>query len=253
MTCDDLTVRIVRSIYYEDDVSWNYKSLVYPFNVLYFILDGDGWVTTVGGETPLRHGYAYLIPPYLPHDLRCETFIRKLYVDVYVETMPGDDIFSQCMDVLERPFDIERIHSMVRTNLPDYRSRLYFRGELEKALSLFAEDGSYAPKTEMLKFKQMLNDISLHLSAQIRLTDIAAKYGWHPSAFSRAFKQAFGCPPKPYIDKLLVNRLRQELILTDKSLKQLAEEYAFCDAYYLSAFFKRLSGISPDAYRKSHA
>ena len=75
----------------------------------------------------------------------------------------------------------------------------------------------------------------------------------NPSVLSRSFKQVFGCGLKQYVEKLLTARLAEELLLTDKTLQFLADEYGFCDGYYLSAYFKRTMGVSPLEYRRLHS
>jgi AraC-like DNA-binding protein len=245
----DLTIKIVRSVAYHNDAHWNYKVNIYPFNTLYFVLGGDGFVQTGELVTKLRAGYVYLIPANTYYSCWCETFIDKLYVEVYVELVPGRDIFFGLTGIYEMPFSIELIHDMVRLNTTGLRDRLLFRGELEKAIALFIGERQKPLDSDAMKFKQILDDIALNLSADIRLGDIARKYGWHPSALSRAFKQAFHCGLKSFVDQLLMNTLKQELITGTKSLKVLATEYRFCDAYYLSAFFKKHEGSSPLQYR----
>lgn len=249
---DDLSVRIVRSVDYKNDAQWNYKINIYPYNTLYFVLGGDGFVQVGDCVTRLKAGYVYLIPANTLYSCWCDTFIHKLYVEAYVELVPGRDIFSGLTGIYEMPFSKERIHQMIRMNSTMLRERLWFRGELEKAISLFIDERQKPLDPDMMKFKQILDDIALNLSAELRLADIAKKYGWHPSALSRAFKQAFHCGLKHFVDQLLMNKLKQELITGEKSLKVLASEYRFCDAYYLSGFFKKHEGVSPDWYRRNN-
>lgn len=249
MIDDDLTIRIVRSVDYRNDARWNYRINIYPYNTLYFVLGGDGFVQIGDLVTPLRPGYVYLIPANTLYRCWCETSIHKLYVEVYVESIPGKDIFAGLSCILEMPFPIRTIHQMIGMNMPGLKERLWFRGELEKAIALFIDERQQPLNPDMMKFKQILDDIALGLSASLRIGDIARKYGWHPSALSRSFKHSFHCGIKNYIDQLLMSKLKQELITGDRSLKELSVEYRFCDAYYLSAFFKKHEGISPDGYR----
>ncbi len=252
LTTDELSVRIIRSVDYKNDTHWNYKINVYPYNTMYFVLDGDGFVQVGKLITKLKSGYVYLIPANTLYSCWCESYIHKLYVDVYVEFVPGRNLFLEYTGIYEIPFSCELIRQMIQMNSPRLRDRLWFRGELEKTIALFIDERQKPLDKDMVKFRQILNDIALNLSAGTRLGDISKKYGWHPSALSRAFKQAFQCGLKHYVDQLLMSRLKQELITGDMSLKALAAEYHFCDPYYLSAFFKKHEGISPDRYRKEN-
>ena len=91
-----------------------------------------------------------------------------------------------------------------------------------------------------------------HMSVRLCRDELAARFGWNPSSLSRSFKQIFGCGLKQYIEKQLTAQIAEELLLTNKTLQQLADEYGFCDACYLSAYFKRGMGVSPRAYREGN-
>jgi len=116
------------------------------------------------------------------------------------------------------------------------RNRLVLRGELLLALSEFMDKPGPIP-AKMALLLPIIEDIRPNLSAQIRREDIAAKYGWNPTVLTRMFQQVFGYSFKEYVQKLLVARISEELLLTKKMLQQLSVEFSFCDAYYLSAFF----------------
>lgn len=249
MILDELTIRIVRSVHYRNDLRWNYKINVYPYNTLYFVLDGDGYVQVGECVTKLKAGFVYLIPANTLYSCWCDTYIHKLYVEAYVELVPGRDLFEELTGVRERPFSVEIIEQMIGMDTANLREMLLFRGELEKAIALFIDEHQKHLDAELARFKPILYEIAHNLTADTRLSQIASRYGWHPTALSRAFKQAFHCGLKTFMDRLLMSRLKQELIAGDKSLKALAAEYRFCDAYYLSAFFKKHEGVSPTQYR----
>ncbi len=245
-------MRIVQSVCYRNDSRWNYKINVYPYNTFYFVLDGDGCVQIGDAVTQLRRGYVYLIPANTLYSCRCDTLIHKLYVEAYVESLPGISVFRQQYGIQELPYPVDTMLELMERNRPGLRDRLWFHGEFEKAVALFVDETQGPLSPDILEFRQMLDDISVNLSASLRLSDIAEKYGWHPSALSRSFAKAFHCGLKQYVDGLLMSKLRQELLNTNRSLRELSEEYGFCDAYYLSAFFKKRAGVSPSLYRRQY-
>jgi AraC-like DNA-binding protein len=49
----------------------------------------------------------------------------------------------------------------------------------------------------------------------------------------------------------MLYQARKELTLTQKSVKEIAFELGYKDQFYFSRFFKRLTGVSPEAYRHS--
>jgi len=247
---NELNVRIVRALQFQDNSRWNHHGMLYPYNTVYFVLGGDGHIRAGETVTDMQPGWAYLIPAHLRHDVWCSTAVEKAYVDVHAELLPGTDVFSGRREVASLHLGLDRCRSIHACCRGGVRDRLMLRGELLLVLAGFMTEEPQAVSARMNDFVPMIEDMQQHLSARLRREEIAARYGWHPSALSRAFKQVFGCGIKQYVEKLLVARLAEELLLTDKTLQQLSTEYGFCDAYYLSAFFKRHIGMSPMAYRQ---
>lgn len=248
----DVNIRIVRALHFLGDTHWNYQGTLYPYNTLYFVLDGDGHIRYNGKITNMEPGNVYLIPPHHQHDIWCDTHVEKVYVDVYAEILPGYDIFSDTGRILSLPIGLNRCKSMLNLCNGGIKERLRLRGELSLILADFMAEEPKPLSAKMLSLLPIITEMQTQLSAQTRREDLAAKYGWNPTVLSRTFKQVFGCGPKMYAEKLLTSRLAEELLLTDKTLQELAVHYGFCDAYYLSAFFKRNMGVAPSIYRQMH-
>ena len=169
-----------------------------------------------------------------------------------MELLPGYDVFADTGKVLCQPLGLERCNRIYALCESGIRERLALRGELDLILAEFMTKEPKPASAKMISLLPIITDMQQNLSAQIRREDMAAKYGWNPSVLSRTFKQVFGCGMKQYAEKLLTARLVEEILLTNKTLQQLAVEYGFCDSYYLSAFFKRNMGVSPSTYRRIH-
>jgi len=247
---NELQVRIVRALRFSGDQRWDYQALIYPYNTLYYVTGGNGHIRVHGSVTDMKAGYVYLIPSQLRHDIWCDTHVEKVYIDVHAELFPGYDVFSDTQEVLCQHIGIDRCKRMQQLCAGGIREHLALKGELLLTLSDFMTAEPKPVSPGMVAFLPMITYIQENLSAQLRRDELAARFGWNPSVLSRTFKQVFGCGVKQYVEKLLTLRLSEELLGTNKLLHQLAEEYGFCDGYYLSAFFKRNMGISPQLYRK---
>lgn len=57
--------------------------------------------------------------------------------------------------------------------------------------------------------------------------------------------------PKQLIDKQTVSEIKSCLINTDMPIKAIATRLHFEDASYLCRYFRRQTGLSPEAYRNS--
>ncbi len=55
--------------------------------------------------------------------------------------------------------------------------------------------------------------------------------------------------PKDIIDQFLIAEIKNSLITTDKSLQQLADQFAFPDQSAFGQYFKRQEGLSPSEFR----
>ena len=249
----DLKVKIIRSVAYKDGEDWSCESRSHSCNILGFVMGGDGFVQVGDVITALRAAHVYLIPLNTLYSCWSDTFIDVFHVEFNVEVVTGQDAFSGLRHIMELPYPLDLMQAISQKNITVLQERLWFHGELEKAVSLFIDINQLPANSGMLKFKPILDDIEQNLNADLRLTDIARKHGWHPSVLSRKFSQTFRFGLKNYIDLMLINKIKQELVNSEKSLKTLADEYRFCDAFYLSAFFKKHEGISPDRFRRQSA
>src|SRR3984957_4213527 len=88
------------------------------------------------------------------------------------------------------------------------------------------------------------------LNSSIRATDLAGVVRLSTSYFFRAFRQTFGESPRAYIMQRRIRRA-QELMLTSRlPLSQVALECGMCDQAHLCRVFRRIVGISPNAWRR---
>ena len=108
------------------------------------------------------------------------------------------------------------------------------------------------PSTEKLRFKPMLDELACTLNAQTRIEALAQQWNMSPRLLSRSFYETYGMRLKQYLTNLLLRQVQEQLLTTQKPLQTISDELGFCDAYYLSAFFKKHCGISPSAYRSQN-
>lgn len=74
---------------------------------------------------------------------------------------------------------------------------------------------------------------------------IAKELGMSEPNFRRIFKKVFGIPPIEYKVRHRLKIIRQKLENREKSVKALAHEFGYSDAYALSAQLKKYYGYSP--------
>lgn len=250
MTERPYTLRLVQAVKYENNREWNYPFNLYPFHTLYLVEGGDGYVKTSETTVSLRAGEACLIPAFTLFSCWCEKKIKKIYVEFFLDTPSGHDVFFEQGKVMTQALP-SRVLSGIKALSPgdSLKDSMRFEGELLLILSGFLGKGSARAQPELARVQPLLADIHKQLGGDLQLAALARDHGFSPSSLSHCFKRAFACTPKQYVQQLLANVIKHQLLHTDKSLVELAAEYRFCDPYYLSNFFKRQMGISPQLYR----
>jgi AraC family transcriptional regulator len=97
--------------------------------------------------------------------------------------------------------------------------------------------------------QQVLEYINTHLNQDIKLADLAALLDMSQFHFSHLFKQAIGTSPYQYLLQQRVERAKQLLKQTERSIMDIALESGFSSHSHLSKQFRQLTGITPTAYR----
>jgi len=91
-----------------------------------------------------------------------------------------------------------------------------------------------------------------HLHEELSRDDVAQIAFLSPSHFSRVIKQTFGQSFTELLAAMRVDRAREELILTEKSLIQISLDCGFNDQSYFTKVFQKITGRTPGEYRRLH-
>jgi AraC-like DNA-binding protein len=85
---------------------------------------------------------------------------------------------------------------------------------------------------------------------QIMLADCAAEAGLSPWHLLRSFRDLFGETPKEYVTRLRLERARDLLTVTDRSVTEVCFDVGFTSLGTFSVLFKRHMGLSPITFRR---
>lgn len=102
------------------------------------------------------------------------------------------------------------------------------------------------PQRQLL---QVLDYIDTHLHHEIKMTDLASLLGMSEFHFSRQFKQVLGTTPYQYLLQLRIERAKQLLKQSDRSIADIALTCGFNSHSHLSKQFRQLTGTTPKVYR----
>jgi AraC family transcriptional regulator len=96
----------------------------------------------------------------------------------------------------------------------------------------------------------VLDYINEYLDRDIKLADLAQLVGISQFHFSYLFKRSLGKPPYQYLLQQRIERAKQLLKQTDKSIADIAFACGFSSHSHLSKQFRQLTGMTPKAFRK---
>jgi AraC family transcriptional regulator len=100
------------------------------------------------------------------------------------------------------------------------------------------------------RVRRIEEHIDEHLGGTILIPDLTAIAHLSVRHFSMAFKQSFGQPPHAYIVRRRIEKAQQMMLLSDEPLSQIALACGLADQAHLSKWFRRLAGVTPNAWRK---
>ena len=102
------------------------------------------------------------------------------------------------------------------------------------------------------RVRRVEQHIEENLDATIRIEDLAALAKLSVRHFSLAFKQSFGVPPHAHIVRRRIEKAQELMLLTDQPLAEVALACGLADQAHLSKWFRRLAGVSPNAWRRRY-
>lgn len=89
-----------------------------------------------------------------------------------------------------------------------------------------------------------------HLAEAISLRHVADELGYSPAHLTAIVREATGLPVTQWIAVLRVERAKALLRETDLAIARVAESVGVPDASYFARVFRRVAGVSPQAWRE---
>lgn len=91
-----------------------------------------------------------------------------------------------------------------------------------------------------------------HHSSCRNVEDLANKLGVPPANLTRMFDDEFGISPLKWLLQQRARHVYKDLVDSNLSLTEISERYYFSSPGYLSAFCRRMFGLSPLKIRRGH-
>ena len=174
---------------------------------------------------------------------------------------------SSCSNVIPakagRSREISDFIQRIRSELPgsSERSRLAIKTYLKMILlNLVNHYAAFGEARDALRRQQKNADrltpalqfLEAHHSEPIRVDDAARLCAMSACCFMHLFKEVTGHSFVAYLNRFRVARAQHLLASSDRSIADISLETGFCNQSYFGVIFRRVTGISPLAYRVNH-
>lgn len=237
-----------------------------------FTLQGHRRTITPLYSFSYKAGDVAVAPPYMFHrtiaedDGLYERILIKFtpkFVEPFIKVV-GQPVFDQFYKTLVYHFTEEsqaKIKSMFLDMLAEYRKNtpykeLILQGMLFRLFTTILEEhiGVAQPYTNPSPLTPpIINAIAYmehHYKIQPSLEDVARHIGFSTRHFSRLFHKQLGMSFNTYMNNIQIRHVQLLLSNTSLSIMEIAQETGYCHGDYLSAQFKKKTGMTPSQYRK---
>ena len=92
--------------------------------------------------------------------------------------------------------------------------------------------------------------IDANYKTELKINRICQDLHINPSHFSRMFKTYVGMSPKQYLTHVRLTSIKRDLIMTTRSVTDIALENSFIDVNNFTRVFRKAFGITPTQYRE---
>ena len=113
------------------------------------------------------------------------------------------------------------------------------------------EEEAMSPKVEMA-VQTLVGLIEARLRENLSVPDLASEAHLSQSYLARAFRVRYGLTVPNYLLRRRIELARHLLTTSRLSIKQVAAEVGLADIQHFNKQFRRLTGVSPSAYRAEH-
>jgi AraC family transcriptional regulator len=215
-------------------------------NAMVFVPRGaelSGWSRLKSGSSWI---YLYLEPELLSFDADFQPAGAALRPRLFFDDPTISSTAIKIKRLIERPGRHDELYAQTLGSLLAIELVRLFAGVPHPPAPAA---GGLSPRCERILCDYMHE----HLADHIRLNDLAKLVDLSPYHLSRAFKKSVGVPPHDYLVRCRVERAKQLLAETDRSITDVALAAGFGGSSHFSVVFRKLTGFTPSLYRRAVA
>ncbi|SDX65567.1 helix-turn-helix transcriptional regulator [Litoreibacter albidus] len=256
-----LDVRFLHADNSDYGEEWSGTRLNDDYHRLYHIVSGSAQVRYDGHDCTLTEGCSYLFPPTAHFSYRCPNYLSLQNVCFKMTVLGGVDVLKLQPSLFKVVRPDEDNMTTTMASLHDalgeamtFADQITAHGRLFQLLAPhFAIDETAQDRTRrqsVVRLMGVLDYISKNLRSSIKVADLPDRAGMSRSHFVRSFTEALGMSPQAYIRRRRIELVKVDLRATQKSLALLSYETGFSSPSHLTREFRKLTGYTPNDYRR---
>lgn len=265
----------INILWVADHIAFTTEAHTHEFYHLIFCKKKGGKINVGNDVYTAKSDYVYLVKPRVLHSMTIGSEMRLIEIKFII----NDEMINKYLERVPNEFQLSDVLLMKTMLLliatEGINDKLYSNDAANSALKLFLTyvmrqfNNTCALKQEDINHKAINNNlhekknrdimilglenyIENNLHREITLTELAHKVGYNKTYFIKRFKILFGISPMQFVNNLRLEKAKQMLSSTDKSITEIAESTGFQCIHYFSRNFKHNIGVMPSEYRKKY-
>ena len=101
------------------------------------------------------------------------------------------------------------------------------------------------------RLRRVMEYVQENLQRDLRLAELSALVHMSPYHFARLFKQSTGVPPHRFLVRRRIDAARALLAARTTPIVEIAQLVGFRTASHFTTTFRRVTGMTPSAYRSA--
>ena len=253
---DNINLKIHKVDFARVNHSWSRTQFSYPNHRIYYITDGEAYLSLIEKDITLKKDHMYLLPAFLMEKAICENTMAHHYLHFQFDSLLNTTLLNYIHPKLEvlvnNHQEIINLYNIAKSNYQQEStdSQLQAQGALQFLLAPFFENTQVTPDPDTERFSEVINYINNNITKSISNKTLANIMGLSEVYFSNFFSETFKIPPQKYIIKKRLELAQSLLINTDKKIKEIAREVGYDNEMYFSRLFKSKINLTPGEYRE---
>ncbi|MEE1184705.1 MAG: AraC family transcriptional regulator [Acutalibacteraceae bacterium] len=230
---------------------WIHPDRIIDSYEIIFVIKGTVYIDENGTKHKLEKNDILLLEPHLRHFGYKTSENTSFY---WLHYSANNFKLELKHTHIEKPYNL----SLLFSQLLHYRADTLFPETLDYITRLIVSE--IYPDDTQPKESRMINNIAQWINANsdtiIRVSNIAKHFGYNVDYLSRLFKKHYKKSLKEYIDETKIEYIKNQLLNSNASLKEIAAACGFSEYKYFLKFFTYHEKMTPtefcNTYSKSH-